>query len=192
MSQYQPVNQLALSVVIDIATATWHIRRYRCLLTAQWNLAAINEASKPTNLPAELHELSVITGAGRALHTGDKLALTYNREIARLQTSIAGLERRLKFIHVNFNSPVTEAAERPEDAWLGAEERTQPESAQPVENTDTPPETTAPKPKEPFVIYEDDPKVIEAYRVLCPDREIIVMPPGPDGAAPLEKGPKAA
>jgi hypothetical protein len=68
MAQYQPVNQLALGVVIDIATAMWQIRRYRCLITAQWNLAAFNEAAKPTNLAPELHELSVITGAARALH----------------------------------------------------------------------------------------------------------------------------
>jgi hypothetical protein len=194
MSQYQPVNQLALGVVIDIATATWQIRRYRCLITAQWNLAAINEASKPTNLPAELQELSVVTGAARALHTGDKLALVYNREIANLQKSIAGLERRLKFIHANFNAPVTEAADRPEDAWLQAEpeERTQPESEPPVENTDVTPQQPQKPAKEPLVIYENDPRVIQAYRTLCPDREIVVMPSGPDGAAPLEKGPKAA
>jgi hypothetical protein len=200
MSQYQPVNQLALSVVIDIATATWQIRRYRCLITAQWNLAALNEASKPTNLAPELQELSVITGAARALHTGDKLALVYNREIANLQKSIAGLERRLKFIHANFNAPVTEAAEHPEDAWLQPEpepeERTQPESEPAVENKEVAAENPAinrsAKPKEPLVIYENDPRVIQAYRTLCPDREIVVMPSGPDGAAPLEKGPKAA
>jgi hypothetical protein len=165
MSQYQPVNQLALGVVIDIATATWQIRRYRCLITAQWNLAALNEASKPTTLPAELQELSVMTGAARALHTGDKLALVYNREIANLQKSIAGLERRLKFIHANFNAPVTEAAELPED-----EERTQPDSTQPVENEQ-------PEPREPITIYNDDPDVLAAYRLVFPDREIIVMPP---------------
>ena len=199
ISQYQPVNQLALGVVLDIATATWQIRRYRCLITAQWNLAALNEAAKPTSHAPELHELNVIAGAGRAMHTGDKLAIVYNREIASLQRSIAGLERRLKFIHANFSAPAPEQEGHPEDAWLQPEpapaepeNRTQPESEPAVENTEVTPQKPQKPAKEPLVIYENDPKVIEAYRVLCPDREIVVMPSGPDGAAPLEKSPKAA
>jgi hypothetical protein len=183
MSQYQPVNQLALGVVIEIATATWHIRRYRTLITAQWNLAAINEASKPTNLPAELQELSVMTGAARALHTGDKLALVYNREIARLQKSIAGLERRLKFLHTNFNAPVTEAAALPEDAWLQAqpkpEDRTQPETEPVVENTELNDETAenAVFVEDPVVLENASQETVEAARRDHPRRPIVILPP---------------
>jgi hypothetical protein len=168
MAQYQPVNQLALGVVIDIATAMWQIRRYRCLITAQWNLAAFNEAAKPTNLAPELHELSVITGAARALHTGDKLAIVYNREIARLQTAIRGLERRLKFIHTNFNAP----AEYPE-------ERTQPETEPVVENT----ELSEPEPEncvfveDPVVLENATPETVESARRDHPRRPIVILPP---------------
>ena len=179
MAQYQPVNQLALGVVIDIATAMWQIRRYRCLITAQWNLAAFNEAAKPTNLAPELHELAVITGAARALHTGDKLVITYNREIARLQTAIRGLERRLKFIHTNFNAQADELPAQPEDAWLEPEERTQPETEPAVDNTVLSPETgeNAVFVEDPVVLENASPDTIESARRDHPRRPIVILPP---------------
>ena len=185
MAQYQPVNQLALSVVVDIATATWQIRRYRCLITAQWNLAALNEAAKPTNLQPELHELSVITGAGRALHTGDKLVIVYNREIANLQKSIAALERRLKFIHANFSAPAP------------APERTQPESEPDVENTEliTEEPETSDVDSDPVVLVDPALEAVDNARRAFPGRPIVILPAQPEPETvnqPGEELPNAA
>ena len=175
--QYRPVNELALSVVTDIAANTWYIRRYRHLITAQWNAAALAEAGKPAPAVPALHDLAIVNGAARELHTGAKLVLAFHNQIARLETAIARLERRLKFIHDNFAAQAAPEA-NPEDAWLEAPDRTQPESGPAVENT----ELTEPEPEncvfveDPVVLESDAPDTIAAARRDHPGRPIVLMP----------------
>jgi len=76
---YRPLNQITTGIVQDIATAHWQIGRLdRCLVT-QWNLAIAGGAN-----------------------TVPKLTASINRQIDQLQLRIARLERRIKFVHVNF------------------------------------------------------------------------------------------
>ena len=169
--QYRPVNDLALSVVTGIAANTWYIRRYRHLITAQWNAAALAEAGKPAPAVVELHELAIVTGTARELHTGAKLVLAFHNQIARLETAIARLERRLKFIHDHFAAPGPEP-----EAELA--ERTQPEIEPAVENT----ELSEPEPEncvfveDPVVLETETPEAIATARRDHPGRPIVLIP----------------
>ena len=84
--------------------------------------------------------------------------LKLNREIARLQRSIAQLEKRLLFVNEKFPLP----APIPED--------TENEEVTP----ETEPETGEIEP--PVILTEDTPEVIAAYRRDFPNRPIVILP----------------
>ena len=151
---YQPVNQLAAAVVRDIAIAQWQIERLHTCVTVQWNLALIDDAAKPSTLAPELCEIQAMGRATETLIGGKGTVSKINREIAQLQRAIASLERRLKFIHSTFPN--------------AAKKQTQPENTQPVE--------IKPFTEPPIYVTEDEPEVIQAYRVLYPHREIVILP----------------
>lgn len=185
VAQYQPVNQLALSVVVDIAVSQWQIDRLRQVIVTHWNLAIGAEHAKPTELDPEIRQLTAVAGAAQHLLGGSKILAQANREIARLESSIIRLERRLKFIHANFNAPAPAPAEY--------EERTEPETEAPVENTegsDEEPETetfldTGDEPEnEPVVLVDPTIEVIDRARREHPGRPIVILPDQPGEELP--------
>jgi hypothetical protein len=155
---YHPANQLALTVVRDIAIAQWQIERLHACLTVQWNLTLIDNIAKPSTLAPELGEIQAMGRTADELLGGKGSVHKINREIAQLQQSIARLERRLKFIYQTFP-----------DAALTLEKQTQAQDPQPAENE----LLTEP----PIYITENSPAVIAAYKLQFPNRKIIVMPP---------------
>jgi hypothetical protein len=123
-----------------------------------WNMALIHAGQKPSTLAPELFEMESMVAASTLLYAPSGPVRQFNRQIDELELRIARLERRLKFVHANYaNTPIP----------------------QPVENT-TPEPAAEPKTEEfepPIVVTETNATVIEAYRKLYPNREIIVMPP---------------
>jgi hypothetical protein len=175
VAQYQPVNKLALSVVLDIAISQWQIDRLRNVMVTHWNLAIGAEHAKPTELDPEIRQLTAVAGAAAHLLGGSKILAQANREIARLETSIIRLERRLKFIHANFTAPA------PEPVEAEAEERTEPETDPDVEKEGlTPEEPTAEQEEEPeiepVVLVAPSAEVLDRARRDYPDRPIVILP----------------
>jgi hypothetical protein len=152
---YQPVNQLALAAVRDIAIARWQIERLHVCITIQWNLALIENANKPSVLAPELCEMQAMGRATDELIGGKSTVHKLNREIAQLQLSVIRTERRLKFIHANFPN--------------AAGKQTQTENPQPTENT--------PISEPPIYITENTPEVIRAYKEQFPNRKLVILPP---------------
>ncbi|MFN0101310.1 MAG: hypothetical protein ACKV2U_04380, partial [Bryobacteraceae bacterium] len=148
-------NQLAATLVRDIAIAQWQIERLHTCVTVQWNLALIDNAAKPSALAPELAEIQAMGRACEQLIGGKGSVSKLNREIAQLQRAIAGLERRLKFIHGTFPN--------------AAKELTRTESSQPTEKE----AVTEP----PLYTTESSPAVLQAYKQQFPNREIVVLPP---------------
>jgi len=155
---YRPVNEVALAVVKGIAIATWEIERLRACITMHWNLALVDNAQKPSTLAPELLEMHAMVRASTDLYSASGPVRRLNQQIDQLEMRIARLERRLKFVHANFPN----SGEKP----------------QPIENkTESTPETSeTPKNEPPIYITENSPTVIENYRRLYPNREIIVLP----------------
>jgi hypothetical protein len=191
LAQYQPVNKLALSVVLDIAVTQWQIDRLRNVIITHWNLAIGAEHAKPTELDPEIRQLTAVAGAAQHLLGGSKFLAQANREIARLETSIIRLERRLKFIHANFTAPapVVDAS--------ADEERTEPETEAEIGNTelgdgepvgesssdfDNEPEDEPNA--EPVVLVDPPTDVIDRARREFPDRPIVILPAHPDEELP--------
>jgi hypothetical protein len=175
IAEYRPVNNLAFRVVVDIATHTWHIRRYRHVITAHWNLTTFQEAAKVNDLPEELFQLTLLTSTAAALHTGNKMVSVYNREITRLETAVARLERRLKLIHASFATPSAPAPE----------ERTQPETESPIENKELSTEEPEAQPAEPepVILVDPAPDAVETARRDHPGSPIVILPAVPDTAS---------
>ena len=147
---YQPLNQLAVGIVREIATARWQVERLNYCLTSQWNLAVVDSANTPSTVAPELTEIETMARSVHALYTSGAVAHRINRQIDQLELRIARFERRLKFVHANFP---TVANQTP----AGAAEKTQI--------------------NEPTVyITENDPGVIKAYKRQFPHSKIVVMP----------------
>ena len=147
---YQPLNQLAVGIVREIATARWQVERLNYCLTSQWNLAVVDSANTPSTVAPELTEIETMARSVHALYTSGAVAHRINRQIDQLELRIARFERRLKFVHANFP---TVANQTP----AGAAEKTQI--------------------NEPTVyITENDPDVIKAYKRQFPHSKIVVMP----------------
>jgi len=152
---YQPVNQLANSVVIQIAKARWQTDRLNHCLTAQWNLAIVDSANAPGTLAPELIEIETMARTMKSLYTAGAIAHRINRQIDQLEQRIARLERRLKFIHANF----------PTSASISVDPRPEPVGEKPQIN-------------EPIVyVTETNPEVIKAYKQQFPHCKIVVLPP---------------
>ncbi|MBI2685568.1 MAG: hypothetical protein HYX27_04570 [Acidobacteria bacterium] len=162
---YEPVNSLALSIVQGIAIARWEIIRLRTCITTHWNLALIQNAQKPSTLIPELAEVQAVTNASGELYASSGAVRHINRQIDQLELRITRLERRLKFVQVNY--PKT------------AEKRTAPIEAADVENTPLTPaapvESMENEP--PIYITENKPAVIEAYKMQFPGRKIVILNP---------------
>jgi len=99
---YQPVNQIAQSIVQEIATAHWQIARLNNCLTTQWNLAIAGSAD---------NESETMARAAQKLYSSGAVAHRINRQIDQLQLRIARLERRIKFVHANFPTAAIPPAE---------------------------------------------------------------------------------
>ena len=158
---YQPVNQVAKCIVRDIAIARWQILRLDTCITSQWNLALIDQAQKPLTVAPELGEVQTMSRAVEALYTGHALVHRLNRQIDQFGVRIGRLQRQLREVHKNFAT---------------ASVRTQQPSPQPIENTDNEPENTQEN-EPPIFITENLPEVINYYKKLYPNREIIILPP---------------
>jgi hypothetical protein len=155
LENYQPVNQLAASVVREIATARWQVERLNHCLTFQWNLAIIDSGNLPGTVAPELAELETMARSVRTLYTSGAVAHRINRQIDQLELRVARYERRLKFIHANFPSLAAAPASTPE-----AESETQINEPGPT-----------------VYITENTPEVINAYKQQFPHCKIVVMPP---------------
>ncbi len=178
---FKPLNQAAYAVIGDMAAARWQIERLNRCITTHWNLALISAGNKPNgNLAPELHELKAMADASAELLSGNALVPKMNREIARLQQTLARAERRIKFIHGNFPdfAPAphkqTEAKEEENVVNEGLNE-TEPEK----EENDLPPIFTS----------ENVPEVIEAYKREFPGRRIVIV--AQENLSYDEKMPKA-
>ena len=112
-----------------------------------------------------------MAAASAELLAGNGLVPKMNREIDRLQQTLARAERRIKFIHSNFpdfapdRHKRTEAKEEANVANEGLNE-TEPEK----DENDLPPIFTS----------ENVPEVIEAYKREFPGRRIVIVPHAPN------------
>jgi len=155
---YRPVNEAAVSIVKGIAVARWEIARLRACTTMHWNLALVENAQKPSTIAPELLEMHAMVRASADLYAGNGPVRHLNRQIDQLELRVARFERRLKFLHATFpNTGVT---------------------SQPVETTteSTPDFEKRTNNEPPLYVTENTPTVIEAYKRLFPNREIVVLP----------------
>jgi hypothetical protein len=155
---YLPMNDAALSIVKSIAIARWEIERLRACITMHWNLALVENAQIPATLAPELLEMHAMVRASASLYANNGPVRQLNGQIDQLELRIARLERRLKFLHLNFPNSG--------------------EKSEPIENTQ---EQTGETPnvaenEPPVYVTENTPDVIAAYKRLFPDREIVVLP----------------
>jgi len=131
-------------------------------------LALIAAGNKPAggNLAPELFEVKAIADASAELLSGNSVLTKLNREIARLQTVIARLERRIKFIHTNFPdfAPASKQTRQNEEANAENEELNE---AEPEKDDDELP---------PIFTSENKPEVIAAYQREFPGRRIVIVP----------------
>ena len=152
---YKPLNQAAYAIIGDMTAARWQIMRLHRCITTHWNLALMSAHHKPNgNLVPELL-------------AGNGLVPKMNREIDRLQQTLARAERRIKFIHANFPdfAPARhKRTEEKEEENVAKEElnETEPEK----DENDLPPIFTS----------ENVPEVIEAYKSEFPGRRIVIVP----------------
>src|SRR5687768_2436359 len=99
---YKPLNQAAYAIVGDMAAARWQIERLKRCITMHWNLALIAAGKQANNLADELQEFEAMIDASASLLSGNGILPKLNREIARLEQTLARAERRIKFLHANF------------------------------------------------------------------------------------------
>ena len=137
---YLPLNAVAASIVGDIAVARWQILRLDALVAVHWELSLAADA--PSSSHAVIHR--------------------FNRQIDQFQVRIARLERRLKFIHVNF----------PQEAPL------------PVEDTAIDGQNNS-KIEKPIFVKDACPETIAFYRQHYPKSPIVISPPEAVPKSPL-------
>ena len=164
-SVYQPVNLVAAGIVRDIAVARWQLLRLDTCITSQWNLALIDQAQKPLTVAPELGEVQTMARSVEALYTGHAIAHKLNRQIDQFGMRIARLQRQLKYVHQHY-AAITNIVKSEKPS-----ERTQQESAQPVENKNNA------ESEPPIFTTENTPEVMAYYKNLYPNREIICLPP---------------
>ena len=157
---YQPVNEAARSIVKGIAVARWEVSRLHACITMHWNLALVDNAALASTLAPELLEMHAMVRASTSLYANNGPVRLLNRQIDQLENRIARFERRLKFLHNTFSNPGITP------------------QPQPIENTteSTPESENTPKNEPPVYITENSPAVIEHYKKLFPNSEIIVLP----------------
>lgn len=156
----KPKNDMTRSLVRDIAVARWSILRLEVHITNAWNFTLLDQSKAPLTVTEELGELEVMFRSAKVLFTGQALISRLEREIDRYHIRIARLERTIRTLHANYKTEIPEQTHQP-----------QPE---PVENTETEPESTQSGP--PIYVTENTPKVLEYYKTYFPGRRIIVLP----------------
>ena len=129
-SVYLPVSSVAESIVRDIAMARWQILHLDDLIIRNWNPVSAD--------PACDHA---------AIHR-------FNRQIDQLNVRIARLERRLKFIRVNFSTVI--------------DEQTSQDAGEPDEDTANPDKL--------IPLNEYRPGMVEFYHRYYPHSRIVIMP----------------
>ena len=165
---YKPLNQAAYAVIGDMATARWQIERLHRCITTHWNLALLSANNKPNgNLAPELHDLKAMADASAELLAGNGLVPKMNREIARLQQTLARSERRLKFIHANFPDFAPARHKRTEEKEEETVANEGLNEAEPEKDENDLP---------PIFTSENVPEVIEAYKSEFPGRRIVIVP----------------
>ena len=170
---YRPQNPPARDLVRDMAIARWQIERLNVCLTVCWNMAFIGVDKQPTTVVPELRNLENISDAVAAMLSGNSMLSKINREIARLQQSLARSERRLRFLKAHF------------PAQVPAPEQKNDESPQNTETTQTEPLSTQESARidgnEPAVYTaECTEAVIQGYRREFPNHRIVFVPPSED------------
>lgn len=194
LAEYQPVNQVARSIVREIAVAMWEIRRLHGDTVNLRNLALVEETGKPVALAPEMAEQEV---EGRAVHVlfAPRAPLArLSRQVDHLHLRIARLERRLKFVHHNFPAVASSTPE------IEVENPSQPLENKEPEVPNEPTVSPAAEPPSPLVINETAPEIVAAYREQFPGRPIVVVPPDavargediPDHLPPVPRHPRAA
>ena len=84
---YQPLNQLAASIVKSIATARWQIERLNRCLTIEWNLAIVDSANAPASLAPEL----AARGLAPAVREQVEIEVKYEGYIERMKRKLGQL-----------------------------------------------------------------------------------------------------
>jgi len=167
---FRPIGPVALDIVRELTTARWETTRAQLVKAAAHNRALLEEGQKEHKLPAELRAVECALNSAHSLLKTDA---DLDRAIDRLLTRTIKLERRLRYLNVNFPS-------------LGAEitnchseqsnyEPTNAEPPQTVENTHS-------DQKEDIPLVTDDPSETTraAYELFFPGRELIVIEPAED------------
>ena len=168
-------NPIALSIVRDIAIARWEFIRIRTSLCANWKFGILDHAAQPHPYEPELTEYHAMRVIAQTLYNnGPSAGLA--RQLSRLQTDIARLERRLVFVRKHFNTPqvplVIEPREQTNEA-VEASVANKPLTGEAADKNTT--ERTNEHP--PIFINENTPSVIRAYQARFPGRKIVVLPP---------------
>ena len=158
-------NPIALSIVRDIAIARWEILRLRTCITLNWNLSLIDQSGQPNPYAPELHEYHGLANAAAKLYANRGSVRALHRQISHLQFDIARLERRLKFVKANFNTPEVQPEKRTE-AETSANEANKELTSETTENNEP-----------PIYVNETSPAVILGYKTLFPGRKIVIVPP---------------
>ncbi|MBI2686714.1 MAG: hypothetical protein HYX27_10395 [Acidobacteria bacterium] len=162
---YRPIGPVALDIVREIASARWEMTRLQLIKTSSWNRQFIREKHKDHNLPEELVPIECAINVSNNLVRSDA---TYNSAIDRLLGRIARLERRLRYVSLNFPSLGAQIASCEDEAKHY--DRTGGEPTQPVEDTQP-----VEKNELPLVTDDGSESVRQAYQYFFPGRELIVV-----------------
>lgn len=167
---YQPQNPPARDLIRDMAIARWQIERLNLCLTIRWNMVLIEAGKQPATVDSELRDLETMSEAVAAMLSGNNLLSKINREIARLQQSLARSERRLRFLKTHFPAQVP----APEEKIDKATKNTEPQQTEPLRDQE-PVEMDG---NEPAVYTtECTEAVIQGYRREFPNHNIVFVPP---------------
>ena len=172
IATYLPIGPVALDIVREITSARWEMTRVQTLKSAAYNRAFLQEKHQDHKLPEELLALECMLNATQSLLP---ISADFDRAIDRLHIRTARLERRLRFLNLNFPStgPIINSAEPDaEPSEPNTHEPTQPEPTEVIENTNT-----AAKSDKPLVTDDPSESTRAAYEYFFPGRELIVIEP---------------
>ncbi|MBI2687325.1 MAG: hypothetical protein HYX27_13480 [Acidobacteria bacterium] len=157
---YRPIGPVAVDIVREMAMTRWELTRAQVTKAARFNRTYIQERHKQHNIPEELVNVQCSVNSSDALL---KTSTAYDRTISALHLRLERLERRLRYSTSNFPGIGTEIANCNDEQTNY--ERTDAESAEALENTDSRP------------LITDDPsaQTRAAYEFFFPGRELIVI-----------------
>ena len=164
---YQPIGQVPLDIVREIAIARHDLTRVQLIKASTWNRALIGEQVKPVNLPDELKPVEHAMNVALALAKSDAI---FDRQIDKLHARIAKLEKRLRYVNQNFPQMGTQPeSAQPEEADYNRTDDEKPQATETEEDTET-------------TLFTDDPSEAtrEAYEYFFPGRKLVVIKPEPN------------